>query len=207
MDTQLLFSRLIRCLLLDANAYEELRTSSEATASAVLVALVASYLAGVGGLLWTFAAAAYVDHSRFFLRSFLAGSAIQFLVFLLWVGITAAVLDRVFRVPARYLELLRVMGFGFAPVALQLVIFIPALDQPIGIIALGAALYTCTYAVQVSTIASAGQAFCASVLGFAAFCLILGVLGNGFHDFAPGLFALDPNAFSVGTTLPLGSPP
>lgn len=173
----------------------------------MLVVLGASYAAGLGGMIWTFVVADYVDHLRFFVRSFLLGSAIQAAVFLLWVAVTAAVLEYAFRVPAHYSELFRVMGFAFAPVALQLLIFIPALDQSIGIIALGVALYVSTYAVQLSTIASAGQAFCACLLGFAVFCFILGILGNGWVDLAPGLFALDPNSLSVGLTPPLSSLP
>ena len=55
------------------------------------------------------------------------------------------------------------MGYAFAPVALQLLIFIPAIDQPIGIIALGATLFLSAHAVRVSTIASPGQAFLATL--------------------------------------------
>jgi hypothetical protein len=206
MDSRLIFTRIIRCLLLDAESYEELRTTPADTLAAATVVLAASYLAGFGGLIWTFTAAEYADHLRFFVRSFLLGSAIQALTFLLWVAIATLVLERVFRVPARFPELLRVMGFAFAPIALQIAIFIPVLDQPIGIIALAATFYCSAYAIQVSTMATAGQAFCATLLGFSAFCLILGILGNGTLDLAPGLFALDPNSLSVGLTLPISNP-
>jgi hypothetical protein len=198
-------SRMLRCLLLDASAFEELRLSPSDTMSSVLLVFAASYTAGLGGLIWTFVSANYVDHLRFFVRSFLLGSAIQGLVFLLWVGVTGQVLERVFRVPARYTDLLRVMGYAFVPVGIQLFVFIPALDQPIGILALAVALYVSIFAVQSSTIASPGQAFVATILGFAAFCLILGILGDGTTDLAPGLIALDPNSLSVGLSLPLGA--
>jgi len=206
MDIRLIFTRIVRCLLLDPEAYDELRTTPADTLAAATVVLVASYLAGLGGLIWTFTAAQYADHGRFFLRSFLVGSALQFLVFMLWVAIASIVLERVFRVSAGFPEVFRVMGFAFAPIALEAAIFIPAVDQPLGIIALAAAFYCGTYALQVSTMATAGQAFCANFLGFAAFCLILGILGNGTLDLAPGLFALDPNSMSVGLTLPLTGP-
>jgi hypothetical protein len=205
VDPQLLYSRVVRCLLLDGDTYEQIRTDGNETVSAIIVVLAASYLAGIGGLLWTFTAAEYADHLRFFIRSFLLGSAIQSLVFLLWVLITSLLLVNVFRVRVHYSELLRVMGFAFAPVALQLIIFVPAFDQPIGIISLGAALYVTTYAIQITTVATPGQAFVSSLAGFAVFCLILGLLGNGWTDLAPGLFAIDPNALSVGSTLPIPS--
>ncbi len=207
MEPQLVFSRVVRCCLLDADTYEEIRTNIAETVPGVLVVLFVSYLAGLGGLIWTFTAAQYADHLRFFVRSFILGSAIQPLVFFLWVLVTSLVLSRVFRVPARYPELLRVMSYAFAPVALQILVFIPAFDQPIGIIALATSLFVCTFAVQTSTIATPGQAFVSCALGFAVFCLILGLLGNGSTDLAPGIFALDPNSLSVGSTLQLPSVP
>jgi hypothetical protein len=207
VDPQLVFSRVVRCALLDADTYEEIRTNVVETLPGVLVVLFVSYLAGLGGLIWTFTAAQYADHVRFFVRSFLLGSAIQPLVFFLWVLVTSLVLSHVFRVPARYPELLRVMSFAFAPVALQIFIFIPAFDQPIGIISLAATLFVATFAIQTSTIATPGQAFVSCLLGFAVFCLILGVLGNGPTDLAPGIFALDPNSLSVGSALPLPAVP
>jgi Yip1-like protein len=203
VDPQILFSRVVRCILLDSQAYEEVRTDTAETAPGILVVLVASYLAGLGGFVWTFTGAEYADHFRFFVRSFLVGSAIQAMVFFLWVLVTSLVLTQMFRVPARYPDLMRVMSFAFAPVALQLILFVPAFDQPIGIIALAATLFVTTFAIQASTIATAGQAFVASALGFAVFCLILGLLGNGPVDLAPGIFALDPNSLSVGSTLQL----
>src|SRR5581483_4002131 len=113
----------------------------------------------------------YVDHLRFLTRSFIVGSALQVLVFLLWVFVTSAVLTGVYRVPVRYAELFRVMSFAYAPVALELIIFVPAFDLPIGVIALAAALLVSTYAVQISTVATPGQAFVACLTGFAVFCL------------------------------------
>jgi hypothetical protein len=207
VDPQILFSRVLRCILLDSQSYEEVRTDSAQTAPGIFVVILASYLAGLGGFIWTFTGAEYADHFRFFLRSFIVGGALQTLLFLLWVLVTSLALTQIFHVPARYTELVRVMSFAFAPVALQLILFIPAFDQPIGIIALGAALFVTTFAVQTSTIATPGQAFVATLLGFSVFCLILGLLGNGPSDLAPGIFALDPNSLSVGSTLQLPSLP
>jgi Yip1 domain len=203
VDPELTLTQTVRFLLLDTDTVEEIRTNVAQTLPAVLVVVIASYIAGLGGLIWTFTAAEYADHVRFFIRSFLLGSALQALVFFVWVLVTMLVLTRVFRVPTSYPELLRVMGFAFAPFALQFFIFIPAFDQPIGIISLAATFYVTVFAVHSATIATPGQAFVASILGFAVFCLILGLLGNGATDLAPGIFALDPNSLSVGSTLQL----
>jgi hypothetical protein len=203
VDPELTLNQAIRLLLLDADTVEEIRNNVAQTLPAVIIVVIASYIAGLGGLIWTFTAADYADHLRFFGRSFLLGGAIQPLVFFIWVLVTMQVLTRVFRVPVTYPELLRVMGFAFAPIALQLFIFIPAFDQPIAIVSLAATFFVTVFVVQTSTIATPGQAFVASILGFAVFCLILGLLGNGANDLAPGIFALDPNSLSVGSTLQL----
>ncbi len=207
MDPQILFSRVLRCVLLDPQAYEEIRSDTAQTIPGIVVVILSSYLAGLGGFIWTFTGAEFADHLRFFLHSFILGGALQTLFFLLWVLVTSLVLTQVFHIPSRYTELLRVMAFAFAPIALQLIIFLPAFDQPIGIIALGAALYTSTFAVQNTTVATPGQAFVATLLGFSLFCLVMGLLGNGPTDLAPGIFALDPNSLSVGSTLQLPSLP
>lgn len=203
MGLEILVNTIVRCLLLDHQTLEEVGITPEDTIPALLVVICASFSAGLGGLLWTFVAADYADHLRFFVRSFLAGSALQIAAFFVWLVITRFVLRGLFQVQTTYGGLLRVMGYAFAPVALQLMIFIPALDQPIGILSLAATFYITTYAVQVTTDATPGQAFSACLLGFATFCAILGILGNGATDLAPGIFALDPNSLSVGLTLPI----
>lgn len=203
MELQGQLSLLLRCLLLDERAYAQVRRAADENLPALLIVVAATVLAALGGLIWTFTAASFADHARFFLRSVVVGSILQIVLFALWVLIAALVLQRIYLVRATYTELLRVMGFAFAPMALQLFVFIPALDQPIGIIALAFTFYLTTFAIQSSTSATAGQALTASLAGFAVFCLCLGILGNGPRDLAPGIFALDPNSLSVGLTLPV----
>jgi hypothetical protein len=198
---------LVQCLLLDDAAYVRLRRAANQTLPALLVAAAATLLAALGGLIWTYSAASGADHARFFVRSVIAGGFFQLVFFAIWVLIVALVLQRIYLVRATYTELLRVMGYAFAPMALQLFIFIPALDQPIGIIALAVTFFVTTHGIQAATSATAGQAFTACLAGFAVFCLCLGVLGNGPRDLAPGLFALDPNSLSVGLAFPVSSVP
>ncbi|HVC31510.1 MAG TPA: Yip1 family protein [Steroidobacteraceae bacterium] len=207
MELQEQLSLLLRCLLLDERAYTELRRAPHTTLPALIVVVVATLLGALGGLIWTFTAATSADHARFFLRSVVGGSILQVIFFALWTLIAALVLQRIYLVRATYGDLWRVMGYAFAPMALQLLIFVPALDQPIGLIALAITFYVTTYAIQSSTGATAGQAFTASLAGFAVFCLCLGVLGNGPRDLAPGIFALDPNGLSVGLTFPIRTVP
>jgi len=58
------------------------------------------------------------------------------------------------------------------------------------------------YGLQVTTGAPPFEAFTATFAGFVAFCLLMGLLGGGQRNFAPGIFALSPNSLSVGLALP-----
>jgi len=201
VNVQLAVSRVVRCFFLDVEAFAEVQADQGATLSALLVVVFASYAAGLGGAIWTLVAAEDVAELRFLLRSFLIGSALQVAVFVLWAAVTLLVLQQQ-RIHARFGAVLRVLGYGFAPMALQLLIFAPALDQPIGILALAATLVVTTYGLQVTTGAPAFDAFTACLAGFVVFCLVMGLLGGGQRNFAPGLFALSPNPLSVGLALP-----
>lgn len=203
MDAEAAPQHLLRCFFLDAESFAEVQVSPEATLPGLLVVVAASFLAGLGGMLWTFVSADHVDYVRFFVRSLLLGSAIQVAVFVLWVTITLLVLQRVHRLQASFGAVFRIMAFGFTPMALQLFIFPPALDQPIGILALGATLVVVSYGLQVTITDTVFEAFTACLAGFVVFCFILGVLGHGQRNLAPGIFALSPNSLSVGLSLPL----
>jgi hypothetical protein len=198
VDLQLVFYYLVRCFFQDEQAFVDVRQTADLTGSALLVVAGASLVAGFGGLLWTVVAAEHVAYGRFLLRSVLVGSSLQVALFLVWVSITCWILRRASAIEVGYAELVRLMGYAFAPVALQAFLFIPALAQPIGIIALAGTFFVATSAIYRATDVSAAQALGACLAGFAVFCLVLGFLGGQARNWAPGIFALGPNAFSVG---------
>jgi hypothetical protein len=195
--------RMIGVAAFDPSAYEELRDDPAATLYAVAVVVGATLIAAIGGLLWALVAAAppeiyEVDIRRFILRSVLLGSVFQIGLWFVWVGMTWFYLRSIFLLPDVDLSrLLRTMGFAFAPMALQLLLIIPVLEFPVGMIAVGTTVGCSVLAVRAATGATPGQALVATVMGFAIFALGLGMLGTSDSDLAPGIFALDPNAISV----------
>jgi hypothetical protein len=195
--------RMIGIAAFDPSAYEELRDDPAATVFAVVVVVAATLLAALGGLLWVLVAAAppeiyEVDVGRFFLRSVVLGSVFQIGLWFVWLGMTWFYLRSIFLLPDVQLSrLLRTMGFAFAPMALQILLVIPVLEFPIGLIAVGATVGCSVLAVRAASGATPGQALVATVIGFAIFALGLGMLGTSDSDLAPGIFALDPNAISV----------
>ena len=199
--------RLIGAASFDPNAYEDLRDDPAATVYAVGVVIVATLLAAMGGLLWARFAASPpqifdVDITRFFQRSVLLGSLLQIAFWFAWVVMTWFFLRQVFLIQDVTLpSLVRTMGFAFAPMAIQVLMVIAVLEFPIGIIAIGATVGCSVLAVRAASGATPGQALIATVVGFAIFTFGLGLLGNSDSDLAPGIFALDPNAISVGLKL------
>lgn len=188
-------------------AFAELRDDPTATVPAVGVVVVATLLAALGGLFWALVGASpppifTVDIPRFVVRSVMLGSFIQVGMWCAWVGMTWFVLRHIFFVEdVTWRRLARAMGFAFAPMALQILLLFPVLEFPVGLIALGATVAASATAVQAAAASTQQQALIATVVGFALFALVLGILGNSDTDLAPGIFALDPNAVSVGLKL------
>ena len=195
--------RAIGVASLDPGAYEDLRDDPAATVYAVGIVVIATVLAAVGGLLWAAISATPppifdVDVPRFVLRSVVLGSIFQVALWVAWVAMTWFFLRYVFLHEDLQLQpLVRTMGFAFAPMALQILIVIPVLEFPIGLIAIGATVGCSVFAVRAASGATPGQAWLATVAGFVLFALGLGLLGMSDADLAPGIFALDPNAVSV----------
>lgn len=195
--------RIIGVASFDPSAYEDLRDDPSATAPAVVVVVVATLLAALGGLLWALIAASPpeiydVDIGHFITRSVVLGSILQVAFWFAWVGMTWFYLTKVFLLPdVRFEQLIRTMGFAFVPMALQVLLFIPVLEFPIGLTAIGATVGCSVLAARAASGATPGQALLSTVVGFALFALAMGMLGNSDNDMAPGIFALDPNAISV----------
>ena len=176
-------------------------------AGALAVVVLATALSALGGLLWAAFAAQpppifTVDIPRFIQRSVLLGSLLQIGLWLVWVTVTWLFLRHVFLLRvARWRELLRVCGYAFAPMALQVFMPVQVLEFPIGMIAV-AGTFGCTlHAVSAVSQTSFARAFFATLAGFTIFTVALGVLGNDDWDLAPGIFALNPNGASLGVEL------
>ena len=108
-----------------------------------------------------------------------------------WVAITYVMLTQVFRARADVNELVRVMGFATAPLALTILMFIPGLDFGIGLAASALFFGTTVIAVQSATDAPAGRVLVATAAGFAVWAIVLGLLTTSTHNWAPGFFVMD----------------
>ncbi|MGH2588375.1 MAG: hypothetical protein ACRDJE_25935 [Dehalococcoidia bacterium] len=200
--------RFVGAVSFDPDNYENLRDEPSMTVYAVGVVVVCTLLGAIGGLLWAAFFSApppeiyNVDIDHFIRNSVILGSIFQIALWFFWVGITWFYLNQIYRLPnVSFPGLVRTMGFAFAPMAIQFLLFLPVLEFPIGIIAVGGTVACSVIAARAASGATLSQALIATMAGFIVFALALGMLGTSDADLAPGIFALDPNSISIALEL------
>jgi hypothetical protein len=102
----------MRVMLLDVDFFRDAATDKSLNVQAALVVVVASGMAGVGS-----AVAADVQVGA----SILVGIISGVIGWLLWSGVSFAIGTRVFGGDSDFTEMLRVIGFAFAPLAFGIV--------------------------------------------------------------------------------------
>jgi hypothetical protein len=198
MDMNVLSQRLRRLATLDTSVFDEVRGDPAATAPAVVVAVVSTLLFGLGGWLWwAFNGPDYPGYETkgdIFLKSFIVGSIISIVLWLVWLGITYVVLTQLFRARGDIQELIRVMGFAAAPLALGVIMFIPQLEFAIALTAVALFFGATVIAVQAATDAPAGRTLVAVGAGFAVWAIVLSLFVSDDNIYAPGLFIFETGA-------------
>ena len=187
---QALTARLMRLAKLDTSIFDEVRLDTSATIPSVAVAVVATFLAGLGGWLW-WIMQDFGDSGKVMMQSFILGSIFSVALWVVWLLIVYVLLTQVFRAQADIQQLVRTMGMAAAPLALSVLMFIPALDFGIGLASLALLFGLTTFAIQASTSASAGQVLVCNAAGFAIWAIVLALLVGSDSFFAPGIFLVD----------------
>ena len=194
---------LLRLAKLDLTVFDDVKDNVSATVPTLAVAVVASFLSGLGSWLW-WTLEDLPDGGEVFIKSTILGSIFQVGVWFLWVYIAAMILSKGLRVPADMNRLLRTMALAFAPMSIAFLMLIAFLAIPIGAIAVGATFLfsllnlvgsgALTYvAIQAATDAEPQQVMLANIVGFVVFAVVLGILSNISEVYesgglAPGLF-------------------
>jgi len=181
-----------RLARLDLTVFEEVRSNPSATPGAIVVVFLASVLAGIGSFGWAVQTEG-VDDSEVFVKSLVIGSILQTLVWFIWVYLVFQVLARAYGARTDFYELIRSMGFAFAPVGMSVLVAITAFAVPFGVAALAGATLFSHFAIQSSSSAEPRQILIANFVGFLSFAVVMGVLANiaevnTVGGLAPGLF-------------------
>jgi hypothetical protein len=187
-----------RLIRLDLTVFDDVKDNAAATAPAIAVVVVASFLCGLGTWLWG-AVEDVSDKGELFLKATILGSIFQIAVWFLWVWLAAWVLSRLLGAGAPMDRVIRTTGLAFAPMAISLLVLVSFLSIPFAAIAIGGTFLMTNAAIASATDAPPAQVALANLIGFAVFAVILGILSNlwEWHELgglAPGIFFFNLNA-------------
>src|SRR3970282_1400548 len=162
-----------RLVRLDLTVFEEVRSDPSATPGAIVAVFLASVLAGIGSWLWAVQTNG-VSAGEVFVKSLVIGSILQTLAWFIWVYLVFQVLARAYGARTDFYELIRSMGFAFAPVAMSVLVAITAFAVPFGVAALAGATLFSHFAIQSSSSAETRQILIANLVGFLCLAVVLG---------------------------------
>ena len=136
MHVGAIFGRVRRLAALDTSVFDEVRDQPGETVPALLVVVVATFLAALGGWIWLEIDIDGLDTGKIVVKELLLDSIFSILLWGVWVLVTQAVLTTLFRVPTPPLALVRTMGYAAAPLALTVAMLIPTVSFGIGFVVL-----------------------------------------------------------------------
>ena len=193
MDAGIMADRLLRLVRLDTSVFEEVRQDPTATLPAVIVVVVSTVLAGLGGWLWWWAQdfGEIEGGGTIFVQSVILGSLFSVALWIVWLLVTWVILTQLFREDADWQQMLRTMGMAALPLAISVGMFIPMLNLGIALASIALFFGLTVMAVQAVTTADAAKVLVATLAGFAVWAVVLGLLVTSDGYFAPGIFVTD----------------
>ncbi len=189
-----------RLIRLDVTIFDEIRSEPSATPSAIIIVFGASVMAGIGSWLWAVQWRG-VEATDVFIKSLVVGSVLQTLAWFIWVYLVYQVLARAYGARVDFSELIRTMGYAFAPVGISILIAVVGFTIPFGVFSMTCAVLLTYFATESASSAEPRQILVANFAGFAVFAVVMGVLANigevsstggaQIGGLAPGLFFFD----------------
>lgn len=162
--------RLVGVLTVDASAFEEIEHASDATSQAAIVAVIAAIASGIGG--------GFLAGS---IGSGFMGTAVWALVsWVLWAGITYVIGCKVFDGDADFGQMLRVIGFAYAPAAFNIFSLIPIIGIVILLLVAVWLLASVFVGVRAGLDLDNGKVFITVFVGWFVYLIGLGIVGSIF---------------------------
>lgn len=162
-----------------------MRSDPAATVWAVLVAAAATFALALGGWLWwLFSGFGAAD--SVFLKSVVFGSLASLLMWLVWLLVVYALLERIAGVRPPVEQLLRAAGFATAPLAIGIFMAVPAISFGAGVLALAAWVLAMQLAIERASGVSGRDAALANLGGFAVWIVAMSLLTTASNQFGPG---------------------
>jgi hypothetical protein len=181
------FTRLRRIATLDLGVFDELRTDASATVPAVAVAVVSLFLFGLGGWLW-WVTSGLGDRGAVFFKTAVLGTAFSMALWMAWLVVATATLQRLTGRPLRVEQLVRTAGFACAPLALGPLMAVPSISFGIGLLLLVAWVAMTHEALSSVAARRGGAVVGANLAGFAIWVVVMSLLSTGANQIGPGPF-------------------
>jgi hypothetical protein len=193
LDAGIFADRLLRLCRLDTSVFAEVRQDATATIPAILVLVISTLLAGVGGWLWWVLNdfGDYEGSTEVLFESVIVGGFFSIVLWLLWLGVAWVILTQMFREEAHWQEMLRTMGMASIPLAISLGMFIPGLDFGIALASIVLFFGLTNAAIQATTTADPARVMAANLAGFTVWAVLLGLFATSESLLAPGIFLTD----------------
>ena len=183
----LTLTRVRRLLLLDFRVLDEVRVDARATVASLLVAAVSMALMALGGWLW-WVTNDFGEAGSVFVKSVLFGTVCAFALWLAWLLVAYAVLQRLTGAQMQIEPLIRTAGMATLPLALGLLMVVPVVSFAFGFGAIGVWLLTTQAAIERAAGMRSGPALVANAAGFLVWMVVLSLLSTESNQLGPGPF-------------------
>jgi hypothetical protein len=163
-----IIARILRVVRLDASVYQEIRDDPQATREAAIVVVGAALLSALGSLSITRDLFARMG------TQFLLGVLVQWL---LWSVVAFLVGTAIYHSSARFVSVLRVLGYATAPLAVGILSIFGCLGALFALLAWAFSLYLGFYAVR-EAMGLRTEAAMVTIASASVAVLVIGVLAR-----------------------------
>ena len=196
MDPNIILNRVMRLARLDTTVFDEVRDDERETLPAIIVAVVAAFLAGLGSFLWMEIVPSFSPDNAF-LNQFILGSIFLAAMYGVSALVAYVVLAQMYKVQADLKAIIRTMGYAAIPLAASVLMFIPVIFPVFAIVPLAALFVMMIYALQSATGAESNQVVISALIGFSVMVLVCGLIAvssdTAKAPLGAGLFGILPN--------------
>lgn len=160
----MLFNRIIGVFKLDVDTFEEIEADQSATGQAAMVVLIVAIISAIGG-----GVGSTISGSSFF-GGFIGNLLSIFAGWIIWSFVTYIVGTMIFKGEADLGEMLRVIGFAYAP---QILSIIPCIGWLVGAIWTLIAVFI---AIRQGLDLDNTKAFLTIIVGFIAYVIVIAII-------------------------------
>lgn len=165
-----MFERLKGVLLLDVATFEEIEHDESATGQAAIVVAVVAILSGIGiGFSSVFGGAPSESSSA--IVNFIITVVWAFIAWFVWSGVTYFIGTKLFHGEATFGEMLRVTGYGLAPMAFIVLSAIPCIGLAIALIVMIWSLAAVFFAAKSGLDLDAGRTLVTVIVGWIVYAI------------------------------------